>query len=267
MRIMDGIFINSTAGSNITTADTKFYDEYMYRKEFWDEKVTFIADQSERSFEGPRYFQMFAIFGLKGPLDPLKHCISGMIDDKPIVECFLFDIFGDNVIHIVKSHEKSRSETSSQKKQPPENVWRYLHPYHLNVYIDITVPLKKIQEKLKQEISSMLDSLEGQGMRPRSRESEYIKHIYTPRSREYEWINYIIAYDLKEKYSLKTIAEILLPEEVKDNEYPEYPTSKKIGRFIKSAENLIEKDGFVGFFDLKDFHIQAILTLKRAGAS
>ena len=215
----------------------EFYEQYASNTQYWDAPV-YIESVKGAPFHAPRYFQSIVVFGLKLPIDPSEICVNGLIKGEPISKFFWDDTFNDELIYEPGIDDDMMLNVLDQKGfVPPNNrsLWQALHPFSMHVYIDITVDFEQIQDRLEQKIQVAQQRILGIIEENASKNES--------RRRFTEWTTYLQAYDLnKEKgYGPITIVEILLPPaEIEANIHAaDYPGSKKIHRFIKSAEKLI----------------------------
>ena len=92
------------------------------------------------------------------------------------------------------------------------------------VRINADTPIDKILADIKKLVINMRSALK----RPQKFQRRIRK----------EWKDYIIAYELKKNgRSTKEIAQHIFPND--NNTYPEYPASKKVSRYIKEVNRLI----------------------------
>lgn len=219
------------------------YQKYQSNKKYWN---VFIFDlpKKKRVTEPlswysitpgrrvPRFKILFNPFGLDYPLNPLKGA-----NDKEVkrrlrgclrrVYTPVFYDFSEDP-DITKSLKKEWSEVHKQK-------------ITIEVLIDITAPIEKIQSEVEKIIKEKRERIEAENTVPEYYGENFVtKKNFKKRVRK-EWIKYLIAYDLKEQgYKIRNIAKLLYPEE--DDGYPDFPVSKKIHRFVKEAKHLIDKE-------------------------
>lgn len=117
--------------------------------------------------------------------------------------------------------------------------WTREHPEAIEVLIDTTKSIPKIQEEIIRLVEDIRRDKDFDVQREAAMDGgEFTKKDKNRRARTNEWPNYLIVFDLNKKGIRRgEIAKILFPTE--DNSYP-YRASQKVDKYVSKATELIK---------------------------